>query len=146
VSPVRSWRAGGAVGAGIAYFIIVFAAGFVLGTVRTLLVVPLIGALGAVLLEIPFMLAIAWAACRWLIARFAVVAAWPERLLMGVLAFALLLAGELMLFVFAFGGSPRDFVSAYATPPGAVGVAAQVVFAAMPLFIRRASSRPDARK
>ena len=58
--------------AATAYFAIVFGIGFVLGTARVLVIIPRIGELAAVLLEVPVMLATSWFAARWCIARFAV--------------------------------------------------------------------------
>lgn len=52
--------------AGLAYFTLVFAAGFGLGTLRVLALAPILGEGGAVLLELPIILAIAWMACRWI--------------------------------------------------------------------------------
>ena len=77
--------------AGAAYFAVVFAAGFVLGTVRVLLLIPRLGALTSVLLELPLMLAISWMACGWALRRFRVPPRIPPRLTMGATAFALLM-------------------------------------------------------
>ena len=125
--------------AALAYFAIVFAAGFILGTIRTLLLVPRVGPFTAVLIEIPVMLALAWVACRWAVSRYEVESSWGARLVMGALALALLLTAELILSVAAFGITLAGFLSAYATPAGAAGLAAQVGFAAMPLIVGRAS-------
>jgi hypothetical protein len=118
--------------AGFAYFGIVFAAGFVFGTVRTLVLAPRIGAVGAVLIELPLMLAVAWFVCRWLVQLFAVGAAWTERLLMGVVAFLLLMIAVLILTIAAFGGTVPGFIAALGTPEGALGLAGQLAFAASP--------------
>ena len=56
--------------AGLAYFGIVFATGFALGTLRVLAVTPRLGENAAVLLELPIILTLSWVACRWLISRF----------------------------------------------------------------------------
>ena len=122
--------------AATAYFAIVFAGGFVLGAIRMLVLAPRIGALAAVLVEAPIMIAIAWGGCRWLLGRFAIGPAPGGRLAMGAVAFALLIVAELILAVTVFGASAVDFVAAYGTPAGAVGLAAQLVFAAMPLLVR----------
>jgi hypothetical protein len=123
--------------AGVAYFAVVFAAGFVLGTIRTILLVPRVGAFAAVLIELPFMLAIAWFVCGWLIGLFAVDSAWTTRLAMGAIAFVLLMLAELVLTIAAFGGTAASFVAALGTPAGALGLAGQVVFAALPLLVKR---------
>lgn len=129
--------AAASVKAGVAYFALLFAVGFGLGTVRTLVLAPRLGALGAVLIELPVILAISWAICRWLVMRFAVGPAWSERLLMGIVAFVLLLLAELILSVAAFGGTAAGFVAAFGTSAGAAGLAGQVLFGVMPLVVRR---------
>lgn len=123
--------------AGIVYFAVVFAAGFVLGTIRTLLLVPRLGPLGAVLVELPPMLAIAWWVCGWLIERCAVGEGWADRLQMGGVALVLLLTAELLLSLALFGGTAAGFAAALGTPEGAAGLAGQVAFAAMPLLVKR---------
>lgn len=118
--------------AAVAYFAIVFAAGFVLGTIRTVVLAPRLGPLAAVLVEIPVMLVIAHAACRWLVARFAVPAALSDRLVMGGVAFVLLIAAELLLAL-VLGGTASGFLVALAEPAGMAGLAAQAVFGALPV-------------
>jgi hypothetical protein len=135
VQPVP--EADAAIKAGIGYFAIVFAAGFVLGAVRTLVLAPRIGALGAVLTELPLMLIVARMACLWLVARFDVGSFWTECLLMGVVAFVLLMLAELVLSLAVFGGTVAGFVAELGTPEGAIGLAGQVAFAAMPLLVGR---------
>jgi hypothetical protein len=122
--------------AGLAYFAIVLAAGFVLGTVRTLLLAPALGDLAAVLAEIPFMLLVALVACRWLVRRLAVRPHALDRLVMGGLGFVLLMAAELLLAL-AFGGSIAGFLKGFAEPAGAAGLAAQAVFGLLPLVVAR---------
>ena len=70
--------------AGFVYFLIVFAIGFVLGTVRVLFVVPRFGATNAVLIELPVMLAVSWIVCAWLVRRFGVARAVAARLVMAL--------------------------------------------------------------
>src|SRR5579883_2596395 len=55
--------------AGLLYFALVFGTGFVLGTVRTLWIVPRLGDRTAELLEAPVMLAVIVAAARWTVFR-----------------------------------------------------------------------------
>ena len=55
---------------GIVYVVAVFAAGFVLGVLRTLVLAPLFGALWAVLLELPVILTVAWLVCTRILRRW----------------------------------------------------------------------------
>ena len=57
--------------AGISYFALVFGAGFVLGPIRLLWLVPRVGTRTAELLEMPVMLAVIIVAARWLVRRLA---------------------------------------------------------------------------
>jgi hypothetical protein len=126
-----------AVEAGVTYFAIVFAAGFALGTVRVLLLVPQFGELPAALLELPIMLGISWFVCAKLIARYQVPPRIPPRLMMGAVAFGLLILAELALSLTLFGRSINDFAQALATPHGMIGLAGQVLFGLMPVIARR---------
>jgi hypothetical protein len=120
--------------AGVLYFLVVFAAGFVLGTARALLVAPRLGELAAVALELPPILAVAWVASRALARRFAIPPGAP-RLAVGGLALALLLLAEAALAILGFGRSPAEYVAAYLAPPALLGLAGQIAFALLPLLL-----------
>lgn len=126
-----------AIRAGIVYFAWVFAAGFVLGTARVLLLAPQLGELLATVLELPFMLAISWFACGKLIARFQVPPRTKLRLTMGAVAFALLMLAEVLLSVTLFNRSMNEFAEDLTTTHGMLGFAGQVLFALMPLIRSR---------
>jgi len=66
--------------AGAIYFALVFAAGFALGTVRVLLIVPRIGAMVVELAETPIMFVANVFAARWLTRRLAFLSAPVVRL------------------------------------------------------------------
>jgi hypothetical protein len=55
--------------AGVLYFALVFGAGFVLGTIRTLWIVPRLGTRMAELMETPIMLMITILVARWTVRR-----------------------------------------------------------------------------
>lgn len=117
------------------YFGAVFAVAFAVGMVRVLLVVPLVGALAAVALEVPLILGVSWVVAGWVLRR------WPldlwQRCVMGVVAFGLLMAAELGLAVLLSGQSAGEFVGGWATLPGALGLAGQIGFALVPVVRRQ---------
>ncbi len=121
------------------YFGLVFLLGFALGTLRVTLLEPSLGSATATLIELPFMLAACWPICGWTLRRWSVPRTASARLLMGLLAFALLLSAEALLGVLGFGRSLADQWAATTSPPGMMGLAAQGIFALFPLahlFIR----------
>ncbi|WP_296677374.1 hypothetical protein [Novosphingobium sp.] len=124
------------VAAALAYWAWVFAAGFVLGTLRTLWVAPRTGLLAAVLLELPAMLLVSFAAARAVLRRYSVTRT-GEALALGVLAFVLLLLAEAALAVLLGGQGAAQWARLLAAPPGAVGLAGQMVFALLPWALVR---------
>lgn len=126
--------------AGVIYVAIVFAIGFVLGTIRVLFLVPRLGETRAVWIELPLMLALSWTACSVLVRRFAVPPTGAARLTMGAVAFALLMLGELGVSMFAFGRTVAEHIAVYATPQAQLGLVAQIAFALFPL-VQAALSR-----
>jgi hypothetical protein len=120
--------------AGFCAFLLVFAAGFALGTLRVLALEPRFGALAATLVELPFMLAISWTAVLAMIRRFKVAPTVAARLIMGAVAFGLLIGAELLLGLAAFDGTLAEQLSAWRTLAGVVGLFAQFLFAAFPLL------------
>jgi hypothetical protein len=126
-----------AVEAGLLYSAAVFIAGFVLGALRVLYLAPLAGELIAVALEAPVMLAIAWGACGWASERQEVSPRLLDRLVMGAVALATLLAAEVAVAVLAERRSVPEFLASYSRPALLLGIAAQLAFAFFPLFNRR---------
>jgi hypothetical protein len=116
--------------AAAAYFLIVFAAGFVLGVVRTLWLAPRLGAPAAVVMELPVILTVSWFAC----AR--VLRTWPagrlEALAVGAVAFVLLIGAELGLSVWLAGRSAAEHWALYRELPHLLGLMGQVLFAGLP--------------
>ena len=125
------------IGAGAAYWGIVFALGFVLGTVRVLWLAPLVGLIPATLMELPVMLAASWLTSGWLVRRFAITGG-GEALAAGGLAFALLMAAECALGVAMMGLTPGQWLAEFRQPHAVLGLAGQVLFALMPWWrVRR---------
>ncbi len=121
--------------AALAYFAAVFVAGFVLGTLRVLLLAPVLGEVAAVLAELPVMLAVSFLAARWAVGRFAVPARFLPRLAMGETAFLLLIAAEVALGCLVFGQSLAEVAAGMVAPAGLIGLAGQVIFSLMPLAL-----------
>ncbi|MCB9666112.1 MAG: hypothetical protein H6732_18535 [Alphaproteobacteria bacterium] len=123
-----AWRAA------LRYVALVFAAGFVLGTVRTLVLVPRLGETAAVLLELPVMLTVSWAVCARAVRREGVSPAHRVRLAMGSLALVLLLLAEVALGLTLFGRTGAEVLAGFGTVPGGIGLAGQVAFGLVPLL------------
>jgi hypothetical protein len=117
--------------AALAYWAVVFALGFVLGSLRVLWLAPLVGLVPATLIELPLMLGASWWASGWLVRRFAI-ADKGAALAMGGIAFALLMAAECAVGVGMMGLTPGQWLADFAQPHAAIGLAGQVVFALMP--------------
>jgi hypothetical protein len=117
--------------AAIVYWAVVFALGFVLGTVRVLWVIPLVGLIPATLLELPVILAASWFAAGWLVHRFVIVSS-SEALAVGALAFVVLMAAECAMAGVLIGQTPAQWLAGLAEPHALLGLAGQVAFALMP--------------
>lgn len=120
--------------AGLSYFAIVFASGFVLGAFRVLVLTPRLGETGALAVELPVMLALSWIVCLWLVRAQAVPPTIGARILMGASAFVLLMAAEAGLAVVVFGRSLAQHLAGYRVANAQIGLIAQAAFAAFPLI------------
>jgi hypothetical protein len=116
------------------YFALVFGAGFVLGPIRILLVIPRVGIRAAELMEAPIMLMVIIAASRWMVRRFPEPSNLPGRLAMGFIALALMLCAELSLTHVLQGISARDYLASRDPVSGTVYYALLVVFAILPAY------------
>jgi hypothetical protein len=119
------------------YFAIVFAAGFVFGTVRVLWLVPRVGVRLAELTEVPLMLAVIFFAARWINRRFLTARGQSARLVVGVVAFALLLLAELILGMTLAGLTPREVFLNHDPVSGTVYYLSLGVFALAPWYLGR---------
>lgn len=118
--------------AAIAYFATVFAAGFLLGILRVTMVAPFLGEVMATLVELPVMLLASWFVCSWIIRRLAVPEDHRPRIIMGLLAFVLLIAAEMVLGFLGFGRNLSDQLQAYRSTGPLLGLLAQIAFAGFP--------------
>jgi hypothetical protein len=122
--------------AGVLYFALVFGAGFVVGTIRTLWVVPRVGTRTAELMEAPIMLVVTILAARWMVQRLAVPAAASARLGMGCIALLLLLVAEFGFVLWLRGQTIREYFASREPVAGTVYYLILAVFAVMPLLLR----------
>lgn len=121
--------------AGALYFALVFAAGFVLGTIRVPWLVPRVGERIAELVEAPIMLVVMVLAARW-VARRLVAPRTPARLLaVGSIALGLLLLAELTLVLGFRGLTLAEYVAGRDPVAGTVYAVMLGLFALMPAIV-----------
>ncbi|MBI4479592.1 MAG: hypothetical protein HY651_06180 [Acidobacteria bacterium] len=125
--------------AGALYFATVFGAGFALGTVRVLLVVPRVGERTAELVEAPLMVAVAYLAARWIVRRSALPPAPSQRLAVGLIALALMLAFEFGFVLQLRGLTIAEYFATRDPVSGTVYYFSLALFALFPLLLRRRS-------
>jgi hypothetical protein len=123
--------------AGVLYFALVFGAGFVLGAVRTLWVVPRVGTRLAELMEAPIMLVVTIMGARWVVRNLVIPSAASARLGMGGIALGLLLMAEFGLVHWLRGLSIREYLATRNPVSGTVYYLLLGLFAVMPLLVAR---------
>lgn len=123
--------------AGVLYFVLVFGAGFVLGPIRILWLVPRLGERVAELVELPIMLVVIVMSARWVVRRFWLPVAVSSRLTMGGLALALVLLAEFTVVLWLRGLTLSEYFANRDPISGTAYYASLVVFAVMPLFVKR---------
>ena len=127
----------GAVKAGAIYFLLVFAAGWVLGPIREILIVPRFGRLIGTLSEAPLMLLAMLLSAQWTLLHFAVPYALCPRFAVGAVALAMLTAAELTGVRWVRGILLKEYLASFATAAGLISLLLFLLFAAMPLLVRR---------
>ena len=127
--------------AGILYFALVFGAGFALGPIRVLWLVPRVGDRAAELIEAPIMLAVIVLAARAITRRLAVSAAASARLAMGLTGLALMLAAEFGLVLWLRGITLQDYFAGRDPVAALVYYALLGVFALTPLLLAAMKGR-----
>ncbi|HSG89025.1 MAG TPA: hypothetical protein VLA56_07430 [Pseudomonadales bacterium] len=119
------------------YFALVFAAGFALGTLRVLFVVPRLGEATAEIAELPLMALLSWLGARFCLRRFGAGLGRAALAAAGLLALTAVLTMELTVTLGVRGG---DLESWYAgRDPWAFGLylVTLALFAALPALVAR---------
>ena len=117
-----------------AYFAVVFAAAFALGVLRVTVIAPRVGALMAVLIELPIVLVVSWLVSRQVVYLFNVPKEWLPHFLMGALAFLFLMIAEPAIAIFGFGRSFTQYFAAFQSRAGIIGLLGQIAFGLIPLI------------
>jgi hypothetical protein len=128
--------------AGTLYFAVVFGAGFVLGTLRVLWLVPQLGDRNSELMESPFMITISYCAARWIVRRFTPTPTAVGLLGVGTFALALMLAFEFGVVLPLRGLTITQYSAARDPVSGAVYYFSLALFALFPFLIHRRPCRP----
>lgn len=125
---MRAMRLGGL------YFAEVFAVGFLLGTVRTLVLAPRLGELGGVAVELPVILIAAWIICGRILRHRRL--SLSEAAGTGAVAFALLMLAEAALSAVLSNRTIAEHLALYTEPAHLLGLAGQIAFAVFPMMRR----------
>jgi len=123
--------------AGVLYFTLVFGAGFVLGPIRILCLVPRFGTRTAELMEMPIMLAAVIFTARWVVQRLAPPPTPSTRLGIGVIAPGLLLIAEMTLVLCLRDLTISEYLTDRDPVAGAAYLAMLGLFAIMPQLVAR---------
>ncbi len=121
--------------AAVVYCGLVFGAGFVLGTIRVLWVVPRLGVRSAELIESPAMLLATVLAAAWINTHLLPGASRLRHLQVGVIALVLLLAAEVGMGAVLRGGSPAEILFNKDSVSGTVYYALLAVYGLMPWML-----------
>ena len=121
--------------AGLLYFALVFGAGFVLGVLRVMWVVPRFGTRMAELMETPIMLVVTILAARWIVRRLAMEPKPSCRLGMGCVGLGLMLIAEFTLVLWLRGLSISEYLASPDPVSGTVYYVMLGVFCIMPLLV-----------
>lgn len=127
-----------------AYFGLVFAAGFALGTLRELVLLRWLSQRAAELAEMPVMLIVSFLAARFVVGRLRT-ADLPRRLALGCVALGLLLAAEFLVVLRLRGLGLSEYLASRDPVAGTAYALSLLLFAFMPAIVgsgrRRSAGR-----
>ena len=118
--------------AGCTYFARAFAVGFLLGVLRTLVLVPRIGETMAVLIELPIILGVSWLICGHILRRAPLSSG--EAVVMGAAAFVLLMIAELSMSILLANRTFTAHLALDSDVAHLLGLAGQIAFALFPVL------------
>jgi hypothetical protein len=122
----------------VLYFLLVFGAGFVLGTGRVLFLVPLLGERTAELLEMPLMLGVIVVAARWIVRHSLEDRRLISTLSVGFIAMGLVSIADLAVGMLLRGMSATEVFLDRDPVSGTAYYISLLLFAVMPaIFVRR---------
>ena len=116
---------------GISFGMSMFGAGFCFGIIRVLLVVPSIGELPAVLVELPFMVPICWLLSKSYIQKLD---SMRSGMFVGGIAFATLMLFEVALSVLVFQKTLEEKLQDLNTTKGKIGLVGQLLSSSFPVI------------
>lgn len=114
------------------YFALVFGAGFVLGVVRVLVLIPMMPERYAELLEMPLMLAVIYFSARYIVRASGQQISAPAALGVGLLALALLLLVEFTLVLGLRGLTLAEYIESRDVVSGTAYAVSLIFFALAP--------------
>jgi hypothetical protein len=124
---------------GVMYFVLVFGAGFILGSIRIPFMTPRFGERISELIEMPVMFVVVLLSARFVARRFSLPATTSTRLFVGLIALGLMLVAEFLLAVAVQDRSLGAYIASRDPISGTVYLAMLVLFGLMPLILARVS-------
>ena len=121
--------------AGVIYFLLMFAVGWVLGPIRELWAVLRFGRVIALLFEAVFMLIAMIVSSRWVMRRFEVLQTLRSTIPMGLVALGILTPAEIAGVLWARRLPLQEYLASFVTAPGVISLVMFLLFAAMPSLI-----------
>lgn len=125
---------------GAFYFLMLFAAGFLLGMVRVPLLVPRLGERAAELIEAPVMLVAIYLGARYLVKKFPAASKW-EYLASGLVGLGLLLAAECAVVLLLRKDTIGEYIAGRDPVAGSVYLLLLLMFALMPWMVATRKER-----
>jgi len=122
---------------GLIYFSLVFATGFLLGTIRVLFIVPEIGERYAELIEMPIMLFAIYLSAKFIVGKMKEGESARTYLYIGMLSLIILLMFEFTVVLGLQGVSIKQYLASRDPVSGTTYVLSLIIFMVMPVLVAR---------